>query len=64
MDQSVSISVLDDGDGIAQNDLPHLFERCYKGKGGHFGIGLAIAASAAEKMDGTLCAANRDTGGA
>lgn len=64
VDQSVSISVLDDGEGIAQNDLPHLFERSYKGKGGHFGIGLAIAASAAEKIDGTLCAANRDTGGA
>lgn len=60
----VSICVLDDGDGIAQADLPHVFERCYKGKGGHFGIGLAIAASSAEKMKGSLCAANHEDGGA
>ena len=63
-EQSVSIGVLDDGEGIAQNDLPHLFERCYKGKGGHFGIGLAIAACSAEKLNGTLSASNRETGGA
>lgn len=58
------ISVKDDGDGISEKDLPHLFERCYKGKGGNFGIGLAIARSAAQKMGGTLSAANADSGGA
>ena len=58
------ISVEDDGDGIAAKDLPHLFERCYKGRGGHFGIGLAIARSAAEQMQGTLSAVNRENGGA
>lgn len=63
-DPSITIRVLDDGDGIAQNDLPHVFERCYKGKGGHFGIGLAIAASSTEKMNGTLSAANCEAGGA
>lgn len=52
------ISVSDDGDGISEKDLPHLFERCYKGKDGNFGIGLAIARSAAQKMGGTLNAAN------
>lgn len=55
---SLCISVADDGDGISEKDLPHLFERCYKGKGGNFGIGLAIARSAAQKMGGTLSAAN------
>lgn len=59
-----AISVSDDGDGIDEKDLPHLFERCYKGRGGNFGIGLAIAHSAAEKMEGRLIAANRQKGGA
>lgn len=59
-----AISVSDDGDGIEEKDLPHLFERCYKGKGGNFGIGLAIAHSAAEKMEGRLEAANHGISGA
>lgn len=62
--RQVAISVSDDGDGIDEKDLPHLFERCYKGKGGNFGIGLAIAHSAAEKMNGQLEASNQCTGGA
>ena len=45
-------SIADDGDGIDEKDMPHLFERCYKGRGGNFGIGLAIAHSAAEKVGG------------
>ena len=60
----VQISVLDDGAGIAENDLPHLFERCYKGKGGNFGLGLSIALTAARAMGGDLTAANRPEGGA
>lgn len=58
------ISVADDGDGISEKDLPHLFERCYKGEGGNFGIGLAIARSATQKMGGTLSATNAKSGGA
>lgn len=60
----ICISVADNGDGIAENDLPHLFERCYKGKGGIFGIGLAIAQSAAQKMGATLTASNAPSEGA
>lgn len=63
-DNQVKISVLDDGDGIDEKDLPHIFERCYKGKGGNFGMGLAIACSAAQKMDGTLTAVNQKNSGA
>lgn len=63
-EKQVAISVSDDGDGIDEKDLPHLFERCYKGRGGNFGIGLAIAHSAAEKMEGSLSAENRANGGA
>lgn len=62
--RQVAISVSDDGDGIDEKDLPHLFEWCYKGRGGNFGIGLAIAHSAAEKMGGHLEAANQYGGGA
>ena len=60
----VQISVLDDGAGIGEKDLPHLFERCYKGPGGNFGLGLSIAQTAARAMGGTLAAANRPEGGA
>lgn len=62
--KQLCISVEDDGNGISLKDLPHLFERCYKGEGGNFGIGLAIARSAAQKMGGTLSAANKTSGGA
>ena len=60
----IQISVLDDGAGIGESDLPHLFERCYKGPGGNFGLGLSIAQTAAKTMGGTLAAANRPEGGA
>ena len=63
-ENSVQISVLDDGAGIRESDLPHLFERCYKGPGGNFGLGLSIAQTAARAMGGTLAAANRPEGGA
>ena len=46
---AVRLCVTDDGDGIAPEDLPHIFERGYKGKNGHYGVGLAIADTAARK---------------
>ena len=58
LQETVSVTVSDDGGGIAPEDLPHIFERCYKGKGGNFGIGLTIARSAALKMEGRLTAEN------
>lgn len=63
-DGRIQVTVADDGDGLDEKDLPRIFERCYKGKGGHFGIGLAIARSAAEQMHGTISAENRKGGGA
>ncbi len=50
------VQVADDGPGIAAEDLPHVFERFYKGKDGKHGIGLAIARSVAEAYHGTLSA--------
>ena len=60
----VAISVADDGKGISPEDIDHVFERCYKGDGGNFGIGLAIAQTAAQRMHGEVSAANRAQGGA
>ena len=48
------IRIGDDGPGVAEEDLPHVFERFYKGKNGKHGIGLAIAQSVAETYGGTL----------
>ncbi len=50
----VSITIADDGEGVSLQDRPHIFEKFYKGKGGHFGLGLAIAKSAIECMHGTI----------
>ncbi len=56
------VTVADDGRGISEEDLPHVFERFYKGKDGKHGIGLAIAESVAQAYGGTLSA--RNDGGA
>jgi len=63
-DDKVIVTVADDGDGISEKDMPHIFERFYKGKNGYFGLGLPIARSAAERMGGTLTAENGENGGA
>ena len=60
----VQIQIADDGPGIDPKDLPHIFERCYKGKGGNFGIGLAIVKAAIMGMGGRISAENRANGGA
>ncbi|MBO4914466.1 MAG: HAMP domain-containing histidine kinase [Oscillospiraceae bacterium] len=55
---AVTVSVADDGDGISEEDLPHVFERFYKGKGGKHGIGLSIAQSVAKACSGVLSVKN------
>ncbi|MHB1483595.1 MAG: sensor histidine kinase [Saccharofermentanales bacterium] len=56
------IDVEDDGPGLKEKDLPHIFERFYKGEKGQFGLGLAISKSAIEAMKGSIKAANTETG--
>lgn len=61
---TITLRVADDGDGIRESELPHIFERSYKGEKGGFGFGLAIASNAARNMNATLRAGNRSEGGA
>lgn len=61
------ILIWDDGEGFAKEDLPHLFERFYRGQNageGGIGIGLALAKEMIERQNGTIRAKNRLDGGA
>lgn len=57
----VSFAVEDEGGGIPENELPHLFERFWRGKHarpGSAGIGLSLAKAIAQGQGGTLTAEN------
>ena len=58
----VTIRIQDDGDGIAEEDLPHIFDRFYMGKSGKSGIGLALTREIIHMHKGTIRARNGDTG--
>ncbi len=58
----VTIRIQDDGDGIAEADLPHIFERFYMGKSGKSGIGLALTKEIIHLHKGTIRAYNGDGG--
>lgn len=61
------ITVSDTGPGFDPEDLPHLFERFYRGKNASessVGIGLALARAVLAAQNGTLRAYNPPTGGA
>jgi two-component system, OmpR family, sensor histidine kinase BaeS len=50
----LQITVSDNGSGISETDLPHLFERFYKGSSGGLGIGLAIVKELAAAHGGQV----------
>ncbi len=61
------ILIWDDGEGFAKEDIPHLFERFYRGKNaceGGIGIGLALSKEMMERQNGTIRAKNKPGGGA
>ena len=69
-DEVYTVTVRDHGPGIAEDDLPHIFERMYRGDkarsskvSGH-GIGLSLAQQIAGANEATLEAGNAPGGGA
>lgn len=54
----IMIKFHDDGDGIAENDLPHIFERFYTGENGSTGLGLSLACELVKLHGGTITAYN------
>lgn len=61
------ILIWDEGNGFEKEDIPHLFERFYRGKNactGGIGIGLALAKEIIERQNGTIHAKNMPEGGA
>lgn len=63
----IEILIWDEGKGFDREDIPHLFERFYRGKNageGGIGIGLSLAREIIERQNGTIRARNRPDGGA
>lgn len=66
----ITLSVADNGPGIAPADLPHIFDRFYRASrsrtrdSGHSGIGLALCKAITEAHGGTLSASSPPGGGA
>ncbi len=61
------ITFHDDGAGFEKEDLPHLFERFYRGKDADaagYGIGLALCRNIIMRQGGTILAQNHPQGGA
>lgn len=60
-----SITIQDFAGGIDKKDLPHIFERFYKGKNAtpdSIGIGLSLAKTIIEKDNGTINVESNDKG--
>ena len=63
----VEVLIWDEGKGFREEDIPHLFERFYKGKDTSekgIGIGLSLARSIFEMQNGNITARNMQSGGA
>jgi two-component system, OmpR family, sensor histidine kinase KdpD len=68
-DGRLVVTVRDHGRGIAPADLPHLFDRFYRGGGGRMrpsatGMGLSIARGLVAAEGGVICGENCADGGA
>jgi two-component system, OmpR family, sensor histidine kinase MprB len=65
---SSGVRVRDHGDGVEPEDLPHVFDRFYRGVNSRgrqgSGLGLAIVRQVAEQHGGSVTAANAPDGGA
>jgi two-component system sensor histidine kinase MprB len=67
-DGTAVIEITDQGPGIAEADLPHVFERFYRSSDARplpgSGLGLSIVLQAAQRHGGRAYAANAPHGGA
>ena len=65
---SVTINIRDHGPGIKEEDLPHVFERLYRGSGpanaDGSGLGLPLAQSIVQGHSGQISLENAEGGGA
>ena len=59
---SFKISITNDGTQISNSDLPHIFERFYKGRSGNTGLGLAITNDIVTMLGGVIYCKNLDIG--
>ena len=63
-----TVTVADTGPGLGDDEIPHLFERFWRGDAANTapgsGIGLAVVAELVNAHHGTIRAANRTGGGA
>jgi two-component system sensor histidine kinase HydH len=62
--RTVSIQVADNGPGITPDNLERIFEPFFSTHESGTGIGLAVSRRIIEQHDGTITAANRESGGA
>jgi two-component system OmpR family sensor kinase len=67
-DTEISASVSDDGPGIPEHDLPHLFERLYRhdearSRTAGSGLGLTISAAILAIHEGSISASRSSSGG-
>ena len=59
------VEIIDNGDGISKKDIPHIFERFYKGENAtsdSIGIGLALAKTIIEEGNGSITVETDKTG--
>jgi len=76
-DSRVTLTVADNGPGVSETDLPHIFERYFSNRAAeahdesngnrlqnnHYGLGLWIVRRNVEGLGGSISARNRGTGG-
>jgi len=61
---TVNVIIEDDGEGISEDILPHVFHRFVKGKDGETGLGLAISYAIVEQNGGKIIVQKSELGGA
>ena len=68
-EQSVQLTVQDQGEGVSEEDRPHVFEPFYRGdpsrsrKSGGTGLGLSICKAICERVGGSIEIKNHAAGG-